>query len=97
MYLYHYFLPLLFSFILLGLGILELRRIGGWLITARARTLLAGCAALAVVASFFFYSPLTYYRPITDADFAKRSILRLWDLHCERCPRTSPLVGETCS
>jgi dolichyl-phosphate-mannose--protein O-mannosyl transferase len=97
MYLYHYFLPLLFSFILLGLSLVELRRLGRWRIDRRGRRIAMALASLAVVASFLFYSPLTYYRPITDAAFMKRSVLRLWDLRCERCPRTSPLVGVACS
>ena len=97
MYLYHYFLPLLFSYLLFGLVVLEIREVAGWRIDdGRRMTALAICALL-VFCSFWFYSPLTYYKPITDSSFMKRSIVRLWDLHCERCDQTSPLVQRSCS
>ena len=97
MYLYHYFLPLLFSFILLGVAVMELRQIAGWRLDGRRRQVALALCATAVVGSFLFYRPLTYYTPITDAAFARRSLFRIWDLHCARCERTGPLVGESCS
>ncbi len=97
MYLYHYFLPLLFSYLLFGLVVLEIREIAGWRIDDRRRMTALAICALLVFCSFWFYSPLTYYRPITDSSFMKRSIVRLWDLHCERCDQTSPLVQRSCS
>jgi dolichyl-phosphate-mannose--protein O-mannosyl transferase len=93
MYLYHYFLPLLFSLLLVGIAVTEIRRIGRWAIHSRGRSIALTLCAVAVVGSFFFYRPLTYYEPITDEAFMKRSILRIWDLHCVRCERTSPLVA----
>ncbi len=96
MYLYHYFLPLLFSFILFGLVVFEIRRIGRWKIGNRLHRIVLVLCAIVVVGAFVFYRPLTYYQPITDAQFQRRSLIRLWDLHCVRCDSTSPLVRRTC-
>jgi dolichyl-phosphate-mannose--protein O-mannosyl transferase len=96
MYLYHYFLPLLFSYLLFGLVVVEIREIAGWRVDDRRRLALLMLSALLVLGSFWFYRPLTYYQPITDADLMKRSLVRLWDLHCVRCDLTSPLVRRSC-
>ena len=97
MYLYHYFLPLLFSFLLLGLVVVEIQQIAGRRVEHRHRVTALGLCVVVVFGSFWFYRPLTYYHPITDGDFMKRSLVRMWDLRCVRCDPTSPLVGRSCS
>ncbi|MGB5163304.1 MAG: phospholipid carrier-dependent glycosyltransferase [Thermoanaerobaculia bacterium] len=97
MYLYHYFIPLLFSYILFGLAFSEIGQIGSWKMTDHRRMMALALCAVAVFGSYCFYRPLTYYEPITDAEFQKRSLIRLWDLHCARCDLTSPLTRGTCS
>jgi dolichyl-phosphate-mannose--protein O-mannosyl transferase len=77
MYLYHYFIPLLLTFVLAALVLDELRTSRRFAITA---------AAL-IVAGFWFYKPLTYYEPLTNAQLERRAIVRLWDLTCATCPR----------
>lgn len=86
MYLYHYFTPLLMSFALLGAAFMELQRIGSWKITEDRRLALSMILGSAIVLSFLFYSPLTYYRLIDDAAFKRRMIFPLWDLRCVNCP-----------
>jgi dolichyl-phosphate-mannose--protein O-mannosyl transferase len=77
MYLYHYFIPLLLTFVLCALVLDELR-------TPRR---FAVFAALLVVAGFWFYKPLTYYEPLTNAQLQRRAVVRLWDLTCATCRR----------
>jgi dolichyl-phosphate-mannose--protein O-mannosyl transferase len=44
--------------------------------------------ASAILVSYRFYSPLTYYQPLTDEQFRQRMIFPLWDLRCVNCERT---------
>lgn len=92
MYLYHYFLPLLFSFLLFALAYEEIRQIFAWSFTpSRKTTILLAFSAVAFM-SFTYYSPLTYYQPLSDEAFQERNILRLWDLRCVNCKRDNPLL-----
>src|SRR5204863_9025961 len=55
MYLYHYFIPLVLSFLILSLIIMEIRTIGPWKTDERRRRmLLTGLAAL-IVMGFVYY------------------------------------------
>ena len=93
MYLYHYFIPLVISFLLFGLVLMEIRNIGPWSVSKTMRNGFALFCGLLIFAGYQFYRPLTYYEPITDEAFEKRRILRLWDLRCVRCERDNPLVN----
>ena len=87
MYLYHYFIPLLFSFILFAYIFLELKQLGSLKLTENKKQwILLGCATLMFV-SFHFYRPLTYYEPISDTAFNRRALFPLWDLECVHCDR----------
>ena len=92
MYLYHYFMALLFGFLLTGLAINEVDAIGPCHITARRKTALVTLGILGTLFTFLWYSPLTYYKPLTDSQLRSRAILSLWDLTCAGCPRTNKLV-----
>ena len=94
MYLYHYFLPLLFSFCVLALVVFEVRRIGPWNVTPNRRLGALLALTFTVFASYEFYRPLSNYEPISDGAFAKRSILNVWELHCVNCAKTSPFVEK---
>ena len=85
MYLYHYFIPLLFSFILFGLTVMEVRSIGRWKIDEHMREIVLGVLAVFIFLVFLFYSPLTYFQPLTDEAFQRRNIFPLWDLRCKDC------------
>jgi dolichyl-phosphate-mannose-protein mannosyltransferase len=92
MYLYHYFLPLLFSFCVLALVVMELKRMGPYLLTEKLRIGALLCFAALVFSGYQFYRPFTYYEPISDGAFEKRVLLDVWELRCVNCPRESPFV-----
>jgi dolichyl-phosphate-mannose-protein mannosyltransferase len=92
MYLYHYFPPLLFSFFLFGLSLLEIKKLGKWDFDDRARTILLSVVVISVFWTYSFFSPLTYYQPITDPEFQKRMIFPLWQLRCVNCEHQPILV-----
>lgn len=78
MYLYHYFIPLVWSIFLFFLMFLYLsgsRKAG-------RRRVLAGAFLLtgAVIACFVFFSPLTYYQPLTRVQFQAREWFSFWGL-----------------
>lgn len=92
MYLYHYFVPLLFSFCVLALVCMEVRRVGRCSVTAKRRLGVFLAMALVIFASYEFYRPLSNYEPISDGAFQKRALTPLWELHCVHCAKTSPFV-----
>jgi dolichyl-phosphate-mannose--protein O-mannosyl transferase len=87
MYLYHYFIPLFLTFVLCALVLDELRTPG----PAQKRRLAVAAAAL-VAAGFWFFKPLTYYEPLTDAQLQRRALVPLWDLTCATCPHGARLA-----
>lgn len=98
MYLYHYFLPLLFSFVLFGLVCMEIRTIGRWKITENARNMGFLVFGFFLFLSYQFYRPLTYNLPLTSEQFQRRNIVKLWDMHCTGCDRDNFLVTpRTCN
>lgn len=92
LYLYHYFIPLLFSFVVLGLVWEELQSFGKWTISPQGRTIGALALAGLIFLSHQYYRPLTYYEPLTDAQVERRAIFPLWELHCVNCAKESPFV-----
>ncbi len=95
LYLYHYFVALLFGFLLAGLALIEVDHVGAIEITRRRKNGLAALCICGAFMSFLWYSPLTYYKPLTDHQMRSRSILSIWDLTCAGCPRTNKLVQLT--
>lgn len=92
MYLYHYFPPLILSFLILCLIIMEARTIGKWKLVDDGRCLFMIGLALVVFLSFQFYRPLTYYEPIPNDAFERRRLIDIWDLKCVNCERSHSLV-----
>lgn len=92
MYLYHYFIPLVISLILLVL-IIPLIRIP-WRLDRLIwfKPLIGLLVIVATISSFYFYAPLTYGWPISDRQLASRALLGIWDLHCPSCPLTNHLA-----
>ncbi|RJQ30872.1 phospholipid carrier-dependent glycosyltransferase [Candidatus Parcubacteria bacterium] len=79
MYLYHYFIPLLFSFILTFLVfsyIFEER------IASKSKVLFASLIAMVIIIAltYNFFSPLSYYQPLTTDQFEKRVWFDFWKL-----------------
>ncbi|HLD64338.1 MAG TPA: phospholipid carrier-dependent glycosyltransferase [Candidatus Peribacteraceae bacterium] len=97
LYLYHYFIPLVFSFMVFALAFMELSRLWKWKITEQGRIITLLTMTVLIIGSFHYYRPLTYNEPISDAAFQRRSLLRLWDLQCVNCERNSVLFEKTCS
>jgi len=89
MYLYHYFLPLLFSFVLFGYVFLELKQIGVLKLAEKPKNWILLCGGILIFAGFQFYRPFTYYELISDEAFKKRMIFPLWELRCVHCERES--------
>lgn len=92
MYLYHYFIPLLFSFILFGLVVDNLDSLGPWKVFENRKIVLMTGVGLLIFASFQFYRPLSYYEPLKDSEFRRRAIFPLWELTCVDCEKKSGLV-----
>ncbi len=92
MYLYHYFLPLSFACILVGLFFLEIDRIGSFVLTEARKTYALVIMAAIVFLAFQSYRPLAYYEPLADAQVKERNLLKVWELHCARCTLESPIV-----
>ena len=79
MYLYHYFLPLLFSLILACLIFSYLYDDS---LRSGSKTVLAGLAVFTLSTYFCyqFFSPFTYYTPLSEADVVKRMWTGIWEI-----------------
>jgi len=80
MYLYHYLIPLIFTFFLFALCIFEIQTIYGWKITEMHRRKTLQVVLCLVIATFAYYSPLTFFHPLLDEQVESRSIISLWGL-----------------
>lgn len=89
MYLYHYFIPLLFSFVLFGYVFMELKQIGMLTLTENVKNWCLLSLGILIFAAYYFYRPLSYYEPIGDEAFRKRMVFPLWELHCVHCEKDS--------
>lgn len=74
MYLYHYFIGLVLSFALAPLAFEE--ALSRWPAVRRADPLLQGGLIAALLASFLFYAPLSYNRPLDYPGCEARNLLR---------------------
>jgi dolichyl-phosphate-mannose-protein mannosyltransferase len=92
MYLYHYFLPLFFSFVIFALVFMEIEQFGPWRLRAQRKITVCLVMGMVIFFSFQFFRPFTYYQPLDDNSFMKRAIFQLWELRCVNCPRESSLV-----
>ena len=92
MYLYHYFIPLILSFILLAIVLMQIKHIGILSLTDHRKKGVAMVMGILIFLAFQAYRPFTYYEPIGDRAVSNRSLLQLWDLRCINCSRDNPLV-----
>ena len=95
MYLYHYFLPLFFSMILVGIVAASITRVGKWTVKDDHRTMALLALAVASFIGFQVYRPFTYYTPMTDDQVTARAIFSLWDMHCVECEAPHVLATPT--
>jgi dolichyl-phosphate-mannose--protein O-mannosyl transferase len=77
LYLYHYFLPLVFSFFLLGLAIKRVRRLGRYRLGDVRKVAGPFVLAALIIIGFRFYYPLTYYQPLSDDALRARALFPL--------------------
>lgn len=97
LYLYHYVIPLLLSYVLSSVMLREVSRVGPVVITDQGRTKFVTLCIGLIFLTYVLYSPFTYYTPITDRGLSARALLSMWDLRCAGCPRTNHLAsgGQT--
>jgi len=92
MYLYHFFTPLLISFLLVPLFIQNMQKIGRVTLTEAHRTFGILVLAGLVLVSYYVYRPFSSYEPLTKGQVERRAILPVWELTCIGCNKTSSLV-----
>ncbi len=95
MYLYHYFLPLIFSYILFALAFENFHVFASKVLTEHKRGIILTIIAILIFGCFQIYRPFTYYEPIMNAQVRRRAILPLWELTCVNCAKKSTLVVPT--
>jgi len=93
MYLYHYFIPLVISFLLFGLLYENLTRLGPWVLTESRKLILITIVGLSIFLSYQLYRPLSYYVPVSNKWVESRAIVPLWELHCATCDRNSSILN----
>ncbi len=89
MYLYHYFLPLLFSFVLFALVVENINTFGKWKVNENAKMIALTVIGMLIFGCFQVYRPLSYYEPISNEGVTARAFFPLWELHCVKCPKES--------
>lgn len=89
MYLYHYFIPLIFSFILFAYVFMELSQLGLLKLTENRKNWILLVCGILIFAGFHFYRAFTYYELISDAAFKRRAFFPLWELKCVHCEKDS--------
>ena len=79
MYLYHYFIPLIFSFIL---AFLVFNYVFEEKIANKSKKLYFSLIVIVIVivGTYKFFSPLTYYQPLTTEQFKQRMWFEFWKL-----------------
>lgn len=93
LYLYHYFLALLFAFVIVALFFDELTRIGKFAINESRKLTILVIFSMLIFTSFQYYRPFTYYQPLTKEQVERRAILRIWDLSPVGGGRTNLLAN----
>ncbi len=89
-YLYHYFVPFIFSLVLAALVWPYIRLAPQEPSTRRLLPWVNYLALIqAIVCSFLFFAPLTYGSLMTGEEINARGLLSLWDLRCPGCAITN--------
>ncbi len=92
MYLYHYFLPLLFSYILFALAFENFHTFASRTLNEHKRGIVLTVIAICIFGCFQVYRPFTYYEAISNKQVQRRAIVPLWEMTCVNCAKKSILV-----
>jgi dolichyl-phosphate-mannose--protein O-mannosyl transferase len=92
MYLYHYFIPLLLGWMMLALSVKDIVRFGPLVLSGSIKSVLIFLAIVTEVSCFYFFSPLTYAKGLTEDQLKKRAWLDVWDLKCPGCESRNPIA-----
>ncbi len=85
MYLYHYFVPLILSWVMFAFVFEAVTNLGRFTVSAKQKNFVLILLISLVMLCFGVFSPLTYSKPISDAAISKLAWLKIWDLRCARC------------
>ncbi len=77
MYLYHYFIPLLFSLFLFFLS-LKMLFLNSWKRYDRVLYFSITTLLISTLICYWYFSPMTYYKPINIAEFMSRNWFDIW-------------------
>jgi len=76
---------------------MEIKQFFRWRITStQSKIAIATVCGLLIFGGYQFMRPLTYYEPISDEAFARRDLLKIWDMKCVRCAKDSVLTKKSC-
>lgn len=95
MYLYHYFPALIFSLLILASLLSHVDKIFTFKLNKKFNISVGVFISLLVVVAFYFYSPLSYFKPMSPEMMKKLSLLSAWDLKCANCERTNHFATPT--
>jgi dolichyl-phosphate-mannose-protein mannosyltransferase len=90
LYLYHYLLPLMLTFIIAAIVFREIEQFGRWKATHEGKTWVLLGVAAAVFAGFQFFRPMTYNLPLSNDGLETRELLNIWDIKCATCGTDNP-------
>jgi dolichyl-phosphate-mannose-protein mannosyltransferase len=85
MYTYHYFIPLIFSFIMVAIWLpIIVEQVIPKKFTFREAAS-QGIFMLAIALAWVYYSPFTYYMPLTCKAFEQRNMFSVWQMFPIQC------------
>jgi hypothetical protein len=67
-------------------------KFGPWVLSSNGKTAIAGTSMLAAFGCYLFFSPLTYFEPLSKEGFQYRNWISFWDIRCPGCPTTNPVA-----
>ncbi len=95
LYLYHYFIPLIFGWIMLALTLSEVRQIAGFYLPKVLKASMLAAVIFLQSFTFYYFAPLTYYLPLTEKQIMSRNWLSLWNIVCVNCKSSNPVAVST--
>lgn len=91
LYLYHYFVPLVLSFLLFALYLSQRFSSAGKSSPSVALSRLGAVLILCSASGFLLFRPLTYFNEISNIELLAKPSLGLWNLRCVECDNDNPV------